>query len=221
MKKTATINADAVLDFWFGELREGWITDESRGALWFAGKRENDEQVRASFSEMINAALREGNDGNDDAVAGTVAGNGNSEEAREVLARIILLDQMTRMIFRGEARAFCGDETALALCKRGLRAGLDKTLPPVFRQFFYLPLEHSEDLDDQDLCVHLFAQLRDEHPAHSKPLGEGYNYAVKHKEIIAKFGRFPHRNAALARESTAEEKEYLRTAEHFGQGGKK
>ena len=139
-------------------------------------------------------------------------------DGRESLARIVLLDQMTRMIFRGDGRAFVGDGKALALCRAGLHSGADKTMPPVYRQFFYLPLEHSEEMAHQELCVRLFTTLRDENPPLAKMLNGALEYAIKHRDIIARFGRFPHRNIALNRQSTAAEKEYLKDAEKFGQG---
>ena len=199
-----TINTNEVLNFWFGEINDGWVTDATKRQLWFAAKRENDEEVKTRFAAMVGEALAD---------EPTVPA-----DARETLARIILLDQITRMINRATAAAFIGDAKARALCKHGLQTGAHKTLPPICRMFFYLPLEHSEDLADQELCVKLFAKLRDETPQHAEQLKDAHAYAVKHYDIIKRFGRFPHRNNALGRDSTAEEVEYLKDAERFGQG---
>ena len=199
-----TINTNAVLNFWFGEINDGWVTDANKRQLWFAAKSENDEEVKTRFAAMVGEALADET---------TVPA-----DPRETLARIILLDQITRMTNRGKADAFIGDAKARALCKAGLQTGAHKTLPPICRMFFYLPLEHSEDIADQELCVELFAKLRDETPQHAESLKDAHDYAVKHYDIIKRFGRFPHRNNALGRESTAEEVEYLKDAEKFGQG---
>lgn len=212
------IDARAVLDFWFGDIRQGWTTDESKPKLWFGGKSENDAEIRRRFGAMTDAALAEEENLRPFPGGKSPAAPDSCADSREILARIILLDQMTRMIYRGESRAFAGDGRALALCRAGLQSGADKTLPPVCRQFFYLPLEHSEKTEDQHLCVSLFSSLRDAHPQHIKPLAAALEYAVKHRDIILRFGRFPHRNKALGRDSTAEEAEYLKTAEKFGQG---
>lgn len=207
------IDSRAVLDFWFGDIRGGWTTDESKPKLWFGGGGENDAMIKDRFGAMINAALAEG-----DAAAIDNDNGAGVDNARDILARIILLDQMTRMVYRRDARAFVGDKQALALCRAGLQSGADKTLPPVCRQFFYLPLEHSERMEDQLLCVSLFVALRDENPQLAAPLTMALDYAIKHRDIIARFGRFPHRNKALCRPCTPQESEYLKTAEKFGQG---
>ena len=199
-----TINTNEVLNFWFGEINDGWVTDATKRQLWFAAKRENDEEVKNRFAAMVSEALADETT--------------DFADARETLARIILLDQITRMTNRGKGDAFIGDAKARALCKHGLQTGAHKTLPPICQMFFYLPLEHSEDLADQELCVKLFAELRDETPQHAEQLKDAHAYAVKHYDIIKRFGRFPHRNNALGRDSTAEEVEYLKDAEKFGQG---
>ena len=201
-----TIDTDAILNFWFGEIKDGWAADKTKRQLWFAAKRENDEEVKTKFAAMLNEALS-------DETPDTVPA-----DPRETLARIILLDQITRMTNRATAAAFIGDAKARALCKHGLQTGAHKTLPPICQMFFYLPLEHSEDLADQELCVKLFAELRDETPQHAEQLKDAHAYAVKHYDIIKRFNRFPHRNNALGRTSTPEEVEYLKDAEKFGQG---
>lgn len=209
------IDTRAVLDFWFGDIRAGWITDAGKPKLWFGGKSAADDEIKTRFGAMIKTALAEETKTvrADDASSGA-----DIIKAESVLARIILLDQMTRMIYRGESRAFVGDDKALALCRAGLTSGADKLLPPVQRQFFYLPLEHSEQMEDQILCVSLFESMLGTFPQYHNHLAAALEYAVKHRDIINRFGRFPHRNKALLRDSTAEELEYLQTAEKFGQG---
>ena len=120
--------------------------------------------------------------------------------AVSVLALIIVLDQFPRNMYRGTPLAFATDCLALREAKAAIDAGLDRLVTEDRRLFFYMPFEHSEDLSDQDRCVDLFSQLGNE---------DYIDFAHKHREVIAEFDRFPHRNAILARESTAEEKTYL------------
>jgi uncharacterized protein (DUF924 family) len=129
--------------------------------------------------------------------------------AEGCVALCILLDQAPRQLFRGEARAFATDAKALAVAQRALAEGLDRQLPVEQRQFLYLPLMHSERLADQEQCVALYE---------AEELRDNLHHAVEHADLIRRFGRFPHRNAALGRTSTAEEEAYLRQGgEQFGQ----
>ncbi len=184
-----------ILDYWFGECHDGWIA-EDRSRLWFAGRPEDDAEMSERFGAAIDAAL-----------AGDL--EAWREEPTGALAYILLLDQMTRATRRGAAAAFAGDPLALAACHAGLRSGQDQALPPVCWTFFYLPLEHSESLADQERCVALSAALRDSLPERVELLQTAHDYAVQHCDIIARFGRFPHRNAVLGRQSTPEEVAYL------------
>ena len=121
----------------------------------------------------------------------------------------ILLDQAPRQLFRGEARAFATDAKALAVAKRALAEGFDRQLPLDQRLFLYLPLMHSERVADQEQCVALFK---------TEELRDKLCHAVEHADTIRRFGRFPHRNAALGRASTANEEAYLReSGKQFGQ----
>lgn len=117
------------------------------------------------------------------------------------LALCVLLDQVPRNLFRDDARAFATDAAARAVTRHALERGFDRHLPQVQRLFLYLPLEHSETLEDQELCVRLVGAL-DGDP-------DWLDYAVRHRDIIARFGRFPHRNAALGRATTPEEARFL------------
>lgn len=199
-----------VLDFWFGEIRDGW-TVEDRSALWFGGRADDDREIVRLFSDALGKALVE------KALSGDETKH--QETPKDALAKIILLDQMTRAAYRGTPKAFAGDPQALAICKKVVAAGWDNELPVVCRIFFYLPLEHSENLADQEHSVVLFAGLRQSLAVRAKELDFAHDYAVKHRDIIAQFGRFPHRNAILGRNSTAAEAVYLETTqERFGQG---
>src|SRR5690606_35231277 len=114
----------------------------------------------------------------------------------------VVLDQFPRNMFRGSAKSFATDGKALLIAKQTVSKGFDLLVPPEKRRFIYLPYEHSEAMNDQKKSVELFARLKAEDPI-------GYEYALRHHEVIEKFGRFPHRNAVLGRESTPEEEEYL------------
>ena len=115
---------------------------------------------------------------------------------------------MRRNIHRGTARAFSQDPLALALTHNALRLGFDRNWEESRKQFLYMPLMHSEALDDQELCVRLFAELGN---------ANSLKFAREHRDVIARFGRFPHRNAALGRDTTPEEAEYLQNANRYGQ----
>ena len=133
-----------ILEFWFGEIQDGW-TVEDRNALWFGGRADDDREIICLFSVALEEAL---------------AGGKTWETPKEALVKIILLDQMTRAAYRGTPQAFAGDPQALAICKEGLAMRWDNELPVICRKFFYLPLEHSENLADQEHSVVLFAGLR-------------------------------------------------------------
>jgi uncharacterized protein (DUF924 family) len=141
-------------------------------------------------------------------------------DARGQLAFIVLTDQFSRQIHRGTAQAFATDALALSAAREGITRGTDRELEFNHRSFFYMPFEHSEALLDQHTGVGLFAQLRDETPPpYRQHAGEGLRHAQQHRDIIQRFGRFPHRNALLDRASTEAEVEFLAQASgSFGQG---
>jgi uncharacterized protein (DUF924 family) len=178
--------ADAVLDYWFGELGP---------EDWFSGRAELDEEIRNRFGSLCEQAL-----------AGKP--EDHLEDSRAALAGIILLDQFPRQLFRGQPRAFSGDPVALAVTNGAIDRGYDTGMTPEQRQFLYMPLMHSEVVSDQELCVKLFRDLGNE---------EALKFAIEHRDIVARFGRFPHRNRALGRESTAEERAFLETHAGYGQ----
>ncbi|MFA5592455.1 MAG: DUF924 family protein [Micavibrio sp.] len=171
---------EGVLDFWFRE---------ASPAQWFQGGPVFDALITDRFKDAHARALS----GEFDDWA---------ETPRGALALCILLDQFPRNMFRGTKDAFASDEKALAIAKNALEAGFDSALDVSERRFLYLPYEHSEELEDQKRAVSLFAAIKDEDP-------QGYDYALRHLEVIEKYGRFPHRNKILGRVNTPAEEEYL------------
>jgi uncharacterized protein (DUF924 family) len=175
------ILASEVLHFWFGEGAEYGAVHQR----WFAKDPAFDAEVRTRFSSLHEELSATGDwlDG-----------------ARDCLARIVVLDQFPRNMFRGTPRAFATDALALAAARHAIASGYDRDWLRVEKIFAYLPFEHSEALADQQRACELM-----------RPLGEEqYDYALRHKAIIERFGRFPHRNAILGRASTAEEIEFLK-----------
>ncbi|MDJ0942617.1 MAG: DUF924 family protein [Kiloniellales bacterium] len=171
-----------VLGFWFAP---------GMAARWFVSDPAFDAEVKARLGRAAEAAAR----GELDHWAETPEG---------AVALVLLLDQVPRNLYRGDGRAFDGDAAARAVTRRALEAGFDRELDQAQRLFLYLPLEHSEALTDQEDCCRLVEELTDN--------PDWADYARRHRDIIARFGRFPHRNAALGRESTAEEKGFLEEA---------
>ena len=183
--------AQDVLDFWFLP-PDNRDYGQARGE-WFRKDDAFDAHIRARFGTLIDAAIE----------GGLRAWEATPHGA---LARLIVLDQFTRNVYRGTPRAFAGDAQALALAVALTQAGQDRLLPPMLRAFAYLPFEHAEDLAMQARAVELFQLLSQAQPGFDGML----DYAERHQEVIARFGRFPHRNAMLGRPSTPEEVEFLR-----------
>lgn len=179
-----------ILAFWFGQPGEAGYGQPR--VEWFRKDADFDAAIRGRFLASVEAAL-----------AGQLADWANDRDG--LLALLILLDQFPRNLFRGEAKAFAGDAQALALAKAAVDKGWDKDLSVGEKLFVYMPFEHSEALADQERSLALFAALAAEHPGNDGFL----DYARRHHEIIARFGRFPHRNAALGRPSTAEETSFI------------
>lgn len=178
-----------VLDFWFGAA--GAADDGRARTFWFEKSQTTDDAIRARFGAAVEAALQ-----------------GAFEDWRRTphgaLALILLLDQFTRNVFRDTPRALAGDARALATAQALVERGDDRSLTPYERQFAYLPFEHAEDRAAQEVSLRLFAQLARE------GLPGPLEWAQKHYDVIARFGRYPHRNAILGRESTPEELDFLR-----------
>jgi uncharacterized protein (DUF924 family) len=169
-----------------------WFAGSDRDARWFAKDAAFDAVVRERFLELHHQAA-----------AGELASW--MEAPRSCLALVILLDQFPRNMFRGTARAFASDPMALAVAREALRRGHDRGLRPSERMFLYLPFQHAESVDAQRLSVELNAPLGAFPETHDVP-----RFALAHRDIVERFGRFPHRNAALGRDSTPEEIEFLK-----------
>ncbi len=183
-----------VLSFWFGEPGDGNFDD--KGQWWFQADPELDAEIGRKFMDAYRQAA-----------------SGELNHLREApdgcLALIVLLDQFSRNLFRGSAEAFAADAKARELADYAISQGYDRDFSRNRKLFTYLPFEHSEDLADQERAVELIGTLGDEHLN---------GYAVQHRDIIAEFGRFPHRNAVLGRESTAAELKFLEDPRNsFGQ----
>lgn len=176
--------AAAVLSFWFRG-------PEQRKA-WFEKDAGFDAEIRDRFLPLY-----------EEAASGTL--DRWRESPGDCLALVVALDQFPRNMFRGSARAFAADPLALATAKHAIALGFDRTMLPVERQFLYLPLEHSESLADQERCLELMRQI-----AVFPETADLPKWAQAHLDIIRRFGRFPHRNAALGRESTAAELAFLK-----------
>jgi uncharacterized protein (DUF924 family) len=183
--------AEEILSFWFAEPRDDQMYYEEHRQLWFTHDPQFDQEIRDRFtSHYETAAARQL--------------MGWKEMPRAGLALVILLDQFPRNMFRGDPRAFATDPLAREVATALIQRGDDQLLLPVERMFVYLPFMHSEDLAHQRQSVVLFQQLAQERDY----LGSA-SYAIGHREIIERFGRFPHRNAILGRLSTPEEVEFL------------
>ncbi len=194
------LQPQAVLDLWFHRFGDDTPTEE-RLRFWFQGGDAVDREIGARFGEALPHAAG----GDYDGWAVTPRGR---------LALIVLLDQFSRNFYRGTAQAFANDASALALAREGIEQGHDQVLEPVERLFFYLPFEHSEQIENQQTSVRLYEELVRDAPHLQGALDE----AINHRELIERFGRFPHRNRALGREPTAEERRYLdETGKTYGQ----
>ena len=193
-------DARALLDYWFGKLDAAGLPPDDRYSLWFSAHPDVDAQLRTAFGEL---PARADAGGLDDWLV--------TPEGR--LAAILATDQLPRNLHRDSAEAFAQDPQSCAWALAGIELAADRALPPIQRVFFYLPLEHAEDLGLQDQSVTLFEQLEREAPAGGARMFAAFtDYARKHREVIARFGRFPHRNGVLGRATTDEEARYL--AEH-------
>ncbi len=187
----------SIREFWFGVSLEDWEVAQEKSSLWWSKSEAVDREIALRFESLVAGTERGGLD--------TWA-----VEPEGLLALILLTDQFPRNIYRGHARSFAFDPIALELCKRGLAEGSFARLRPIERVFCYLPLEHSEVLEDQERSLTLFEELAAGLPE-AGDLFAGYlDYARQHREVIARFGRFPHRNPILGRSSTPEEEAFLK-----------
>lgn len=194
-----------VLDFWFSAAELDAPQIDSRMERWFSSDPQFDTRVRDEFGALVEQAL-----------AGKLDGWASTTEGR--LALILVLDQFCRNIHRGTARAFAGDKRALKLCVEGSMNNDYRALPAIQRVFFFMPLQHAESLGVQEKSVRIYTALAE---GVSDTLRETFltfaQFAELHRDIVAQFGRFPHRNRYLGRANTPEEDAYLADAPTFGQ----
>ncbi|MGB3299115.1 MAG: DUF924 family protein [Phormidesmis sp.] len=186
--------AQAILSFWFGP-----PNDPSYGRYhkaWFIKDDGFDEQIRQRFLTDTQKAA---------------AGEYDSWLATptSAVALLLLLDQFPRNLYRGSDRSFATDAQALKVAQQLVDTGADKALPPFYRFFVYVPFEHSEAMTDQNRCVELMQNLIQTAPDIDDGFKNGVDYAIRHRDIIERFGRFPHRNEILGRPSTPEEIAFL------------
>jgi uncharacterized protein (DUF924 family) len=181
---------EEILDFWFGQPDAADYGKPRKE--WFIKNINFDEEVRSRFLETYQKAASDELDS-------------WQKKPLSCLALIILLDQFPRNMFRGKPQAFATDERALKVAKYACDRGFDKELLPVQRWFIYCPFEHSENLEDQQKAVKLFSTLKDDPDSAS-----AIDYAYRHLKVIERFGRFPHRNKILGRQSTPKEEEFLK-----------
>jgi len=186
-----------LLHWWFGQGTSATEIAAEKQRLWFGYRPQQDAEARERFGALVEQAL-----------------NGDLQDWAELpegwLALVLLLDQLPRMIHRDTPRAFAGDERAQQLVRDGLAHGGDMLLSPIQRVFIYLVLEHAENLAVQDLAVAHFTALRDIAAEHEQALFRDFlDYAERHREVISRFGRFPHRNAILVRDSSDAEQSFL------------
>lgn len=187
-----------VLAFWFGPPGSAAAVAGRQTRLWFAKSPENDRAVTEQFADTLQAATA----GRLDHWASTPRGR---------LALLIVLDQFPHHVHRDQPQAFATDPQALALSLAALNVGEASRLAPIERVFLYLPLEHAESLAMQDRSVALYEALAREAAAGERALFDNFlDYARKHRDVVARFGRFPHRNAILGRVSSLEELDFLK-----------
>jgi len=202
------LRIDAVLTFWFRETNLSAPQIDRRMDVWFGEDVTFDLECKKQFAEDVEAA----SEGKLDHWA---------DDPRGRLALILLLDQFRRNIYRDTVEAFSKDKVALKLCVEGAMAKADQGLPPIYRVFFYMPLQHAESRKVQAKSVELFSKLANDVTATYRETFETVlQFAELHRDIIEQFGRFPHRNALLGRANTPEEDEYLPgDVPDFGQHG--
>ncbi len=189
MTSEASPRVKDILNFWFGEPNDKDYGKPRKS--WFIKNPDFDEEVQSHFYTDYEAAT---------------AGKFDSWQTapESCLALIIFLDQLPRNLFRGQWRSFATDSKALSAAQYAVQQGFDQQMIPIKRWFIYLPYEHSENLEHQRQSVALFEQLRDDADS-----AFAIDYAIRHYQIIEKFGRFPHRNQILGRENTPEETKFL------------
>ena len=194
-----------LIEDWFGETLQSPLAIPERQAWWFNADEERDAALTARYGKLVEQCA-----------AGRMYRWLDQPAGR--LALIIALDQLPRNLFRGSPRAFAYDSYTAALCLTAVHTGQDQLLSPIQRVFLYMPLQHFEDLQGQETAVALFQRLARENSEWPVFKNEFLPFARVHRDIIARFGRFPHRNGVLRRKNTPAEEEYLAgDAPSFGQ----
>jgi uncharacterized protein (DUF924 family) len=187
-----------ILDFWFGKLTDDTQYPKEHAKMWFMKSEQTDRLIHQNFEIDLQKAAQNKLDS-------------WKETAKGALALVLLLDQFSRNIYRDTPKSFAQDSKALETALEAIHKGLDKKVRPIQRVFFYLPFEHSEDLEMQKQSVALCNDLVKTAPPELEKVCTSFkDYALHHFEIIQKFGRFPHRNKILGRPSTPEEIEFLK-----------
>lgn len=188
---------DSIREFWFGTDPDDGATAQQRAKLWWSKNPDVDREIRERFSATV-------------AAAGARELDAWSATPKGLLALVLLTDQFTRNIHRGTPAAFEHDALARQWATAALERGFENKLRPVERVFLYLPFEHAEAIDHQALSVRLFTQLYQDVPAEQMDVFRAYLiFALRHRRVIERFGRFPHRNQILGRPSTPEEIAFL------------
>ena len=195
-------NIEKILEFWFGTFPTPYTSDPARVNMWFRDGSKYDQEIFLTFGSVYQSAI-----------------NGELDHWQEMprgrLALIIVLDQFSRHIHRGDADAFAQDERAQQVCLDGIGAGDDLKLHRVERSFFYLPLEHAEDVERQNYSVEAFTVLVEDVPEdYRKPFEMSLDYAKRHHYVIERFGRFPELNETLGRDSTQDELVFIESGEY-------
>ncbi len=198
---------EEILSFWFRERSLSAPKIDARMDVWFGDDPDFDAEIVSNFAHDVERA----SDGQLDHWAQTPTGR---------LALILLLDQFRRNIYRGTPEAFSKDKIALKLCVEGAMDNRDSGLAPIYRVFFYMPLQHAESRRVQEKSVYLFSKIASAvSPTYKETFDTITQFAELHADIVMQFGRFPHRNQLLGRENTPEEEEYLSgESPSFGQG---
>jgi len=192
------MRTEEILQYWFRELDQDGCASEETAKRWFRGGEEVDKEITGLFSDDYQAIV----DGQREDWLKTPRGR---------LAYIIVLDQFARNMFRGTPGMYAADPIAVRVCKEGIEAGADKLLRTDERAFFYMPLMHWEEMHEQDMCVKMFEGLLEDAPTAAKEaIARNLEYAHKHRVIVERFGRYPHRNDILGRECSHEEQEFLK-----------
>jgi len=192
------ITPEDVRRFWFGVDPDDRAVAKTRASLWWSQNPATDHEIRRRFEPLLLAAE-----------AGDLEAWRSPIENR--LSLILVTDQFPRNVYRDTPDAFRFDPIARELCVEAVATRAERLLRPIERVFVYMPLEHSENIDDQRWCEALFRELTEEVAGRLRATFAGFlDYAIRHREIVERFGRFPHRNSVLGRESTREEVEFLR-----------